>query len=258
MSGVSRSCLARSSNSVTRTEAGSMGRPQLGFPRRRIISRRSAALAAKIILFCQTRLVISLDPVAAMVSTSKGLAVAIAIELGTSFVDNQRLPVVDPAVQLANSILRLHSSGHLDECKSARFAGVAIRDNRDGLNFPVDREQCSNLVFGSGKIQIANIDVCHVSPHAIDRSLSLRDILTQSTRWGSRNTAAATPVMRLSCCSTQVFEHPTMGDDLRGAGERQVRGGSNEETDRLTRMLAPNPSPERHCFFGFLSHVQQY
>ena len=38
MAGVSRSCLIRSSNSVGRTGTGSRGRPQLGFPRLRVIS----------------------------------------------------------------------------------------------------------------------------------------------------------------------------------------------------------------------------
>jgi hypothetical protein len=39
---------------------------------------------------------------------------------------------------------------------------------------------------------------------------------------------------------------------------RQVRWGSNQETDPLPWMLAPNRSPEPHCFFGSLAHVQQY
>ena len=40
-------------------------------------------------------------------------------------------------------------------------------------------------------------------------------------------------------------------------GDRYARG-SNQETDPLPWMLAPNRSPELHCFFGSLAHVQQY
>src|SRR5271170_14034 len=55
-----------------------------------------------------------------------------------------------------------------------------------------------------------------------------------------------------------VFRNPVAGNDLVGAGGRQVRWGSNQETDPLPRMLSPNRSPELHCFFGSLAHVQQY
>ena len=83
---------------------------------------------------------LTLDVVAPVVSTAKQLAFAIAVELGTSFIDHQRAPAVSRAVHRANGILRLPSAVHLDECKSARRAGVAIRDNRDGLNYSVGRE----------------------------------------------------------------------------------------------------------------------
>src|SRR6202041_1985788 len=46
--------------------------------------------------------------------------------------------------------------------------------------------------------------------------------------------------------------------DFVGAGGRQVGWGSNQETNPLTWMLSPNRSPELHCFFGSLAHVQQY
>src|SRR5260370_29597618 len=57
--------------------------------------------------------------------------------------------------------------------------------------------------------------------------------------------------------------HPVLrnlgaGIDLVGAGGRQVCWGSNEEPDPLPWMLAPNHSPELHCFFGSLAHVQQH
>jgi hypothetical protein len=65
---------------------------------------------------------------------------AIAVELGTGFIDNQCAPAVDRTVQRANSILGLSIIRHLDERKSARLTGVAIRDNRDGLNCSVGPE----------------------------------------------------------------------------------------------------------------------
>ena len=55
-----------------------------------------------------------------------------------------------------------------------------------------------------------------------------------------------------------VFKNLVASDDLVGAGWRQVRWRSNQETDVLPWMLAPNRPPELHCFFGSLAHVQQY
>src|ERR1700686_1006842 len=55
-----------------------------------------------------------------------------------------------------------------------------------------------------------------------------------------------------------VFRNLVAGDELGGAGGIQVRWGSNQETDPLPWNLAPNRSPELHCFFGSLAHVQQY
>jgi hypothetical protein len=65
---------------------------------------------------------------------------AIAVGLGTSFIDYQRAPAMDRTVQRANSILGVSITPHLDERKSARLTGVAIRDNRDGLNCSAGRE----------------------------------------------------------------------------------------------------------------------
>ena len=65
---------------------------------------------------------------------------SIAVEPGTSFIHHQRAPAVDRTVQRANSILGLTITRHLDERKSARLTGVAIRDNRDGLNCSVGSE----------------------------------------------------------------------------------------------------------------------
>ena len=64
----------------------------------------------------------------------------IAVDLGTSFIDDQRAPAVDRSVQRANSILGLTITRHLDERKSTRLTGVAIRDNRDRFNCSLGRE----------------------------------------------------------------------------------------------------------------------
>ncbi len=45
ISGVSRSCLTRSSNSVARTGAGGLGRPQLGLPRLRVVVGGATGIA---------------------------------------------------------------------------------------------------------------------------------------------------------------------------------------------------------------------
>src|SRR5271156_1018278 len=58
--------------------------------------------------------------------------------------------------------------------------------------------------------------------------------------------------------SAPSLQKPAAGDDFVGAGGSQVRWGSDQETDPLPWMLAPNCSPELHCFFGSLTHVQQY
>ncbi len=55
-----------------------------------------------------------------------------------------------------------------------------------------------------------------------------------------------------------VFKNLVASDDLVGAGWRQVRWRSNQETDVLPWMLAPNRPPELNCFLGSLAHVQQY
>jgi hypothetical protein len=65
---------------------------------------------------------------------------ASAVELGAGFIDNQRAPAVDRTVQRANSTLGLTITRHLDERKSARLTGVAIRNNRDSLNCSVGPE----------------------------------------------------------------------------------------------------------------------
>jgi hypothetical protein len=55
-----------------------------------------------------------------------------------------------------------------------------------------------------------------------------------------------------------VFRNLVAGDDFVGAVGRQVRWGSDHEPDPLLWMLAPNRSPELHCFVGSLARVQQY
>jgi hypothetical protein len=65
---------------------------------------------------------------------------ATAVELRASFIDDQGATAVDRTVQGTNSISRFPSISHLDERKSPRLTGVAIRDGRDCFNGSLRRE----------------------------------------------------------------------------------------------------------------------
>src|ERR1035441_5560296 len=81
-----------------------------------------------------------LDTMAPVIPTGRRLVFATAVDLRASFIDHQGAPAVDRTVQGTNSISRLCSISHLDECKSPRLTRVAIRDGRDCLNCSVRRE----------------------------------------------------------------------------------------------------------------------
>ncbi len=77
---------------------------------------------------------------APVIPTGKWLVFTTAVELRTSFIDNQGAAAVNGTVQGTNSISRLTTINHLDERKSSRLTCVAIRDGRDCFNCSVRRE----------------------------------------------------------------------------------------------------------------------
>jgi hypothetical protein len=92
-----------------------------------------------------------------------GIVGAIVIELRAGFVDPDRTPVQRRSIQGSNRCLGFRRLRHLDESNTARFAGIPIHDEGDGLDGPVSRKQIAQLLLGQGDIEVPDKNISHES-----------------------------------------------------------------------------------------------
>lgn len=97
----------------------------------------------------------------APVISARRIARGIAMQLRTSFVHCHRTAIQNRSVQRSNSRLTFSDLCHLHESEAARFAGVAVLDDCDGLNRTVRCEQTSQLLLGRVAIQVPHENVRH-------------------------------------------------------------------------------------------------
>jgi hypothetical protein len=87
------------------------------------------------------------------------------------FIDTQRTTTHVLAVQGLDGALRI-GARHFDEAEAARTARFAIIDQRNGLHRTVLFEQRPNVLLGSGKWQIANVDFRHTDKLSLKKASS--------------------------------------------------------------------------------------
>ena len=75
-----------------------------------------------------------------MISAS-GIVCATVIKLRSGFVHPDRTAIERRSIQRSNRCLGFRRLRHLDESHMARFAGISIHDEGDGLDGPEPRKQ---------------------------------------------------------------------------------------------------------------------
>jgi len=75
-----------------------------------------------------------------MISAS-GIVCATVIKLRSGFVHPDRTAIERRSIQRSNRCLGFRRLRHLDESHTARFAGISIHDEGDGLDGPEPRKQ---------------------------------------------------------------------------------------------------------------------
>src|SRR5687768_17157147 len=90
---------------------------------------------------------------------SSGLPAARAA-LFTGFREIHR-ETASPQILLMEGVNRLvATTRHGDEAEAPEPPGVSVRDQIDGLHFPVGAEEVANFLHARGEGEIANIDIC--------------------------------------------------------------------------------------------------
>ena len=123
----------------------------------------------------------ALPATAAAASTTASTAVeaaasaAGAFGLRTSFVHVERARSKLHSVAASDGFFGFFVVRHLDKAEAARLAGVAVFEDGNVVHLAVSRKGLSQLVFGDVEIQIADVNVFHISSSA-DRSCSIRSL----------------------------------------------------------------------------------
>ena len=107
----------------------------------------------------------------------------------TGFVDAQCSLMEHRSVQSLNRMLGFRVIWHFDESETSRMAGITISDQGDDFNNAVCSKQVAQIVLGNGKIQIANVDVCHKVP-SLGRSVRSLAPVSERERFTFSTTAA--------------------------------------------------------------------
>lgn len=97
------------------------------------------------------------------VISAPGIVCAIVIKLRAGFVHPDRTPIERHSIQRSNRCLGFGRLRHLDESHTARFAGIPIHDEADGLDDPVPGKQIAQLLLGQSDIEVPNKNISHES-----------------------------------------------------------------------------------------------
>lgn len=95
--------------------------------------------------------------------SAAGIVCATMIKLRTGFVDPDRTAIERRTIQRGNRCLGFPRMRHLDESHPARFAGIPVHDEGNGLDGPVSRKQIAQLLLGQSDIEVPNKNISHKS-----------------------------------------------------------------------------------------------
>ncbi len=136
----------------------------------------------------------------APVISARRIARGIAMQLRTSFVHCHRTAIQNRSVQRSNSRLSFSGLRHLHKSEAARFAGVAVFDDGNGLNRSVRCEQRPQLLLGRVAIQVPHENVRH--------NLTLPLMLPEIPIYERCGNAEKAMSVEIAFCSIHPFRAP--------------------------------------------------